>query len=357
MNNNAVNYFLGCSSPEGFVSFFDGLYSFDEGWQPYILKGGAGTGKSTLMKKIAAELENRDYNVERVHCSSDPESLDAVICRELHFCIADGTSPHVIEPIFPGAVENIINLGEYWNKKILSSKSHEIIELCRKNALCHERCARFISAAGKVRNDIQKISEEAILEYKIHSYTDRFSRRRFTKLKGKKGKERKIFLSAVTPGKIAFFGDTVRSLAEEIILIEDKAALASGLLLEEMKNLALKNGYDVYSAFCPLEPSGFPEHIIIPALSLAFIKKHDIFGEMPFTRTIHTERFLESEKLSSHKNRISLDRRIINELIAEAAASLASAKKIHDEIERIYIQAMDFSSYDKLIKEILGDIL
>lgn len=356
MKDNSINYFMGCSSPDGFSSFFSELYDFSGKWHSYILKGGAGTGKSSLMKRLADEIEKRGFTPERIHCSSDPDSLDAVICREIGFCIADGTSPHVIEPVYPGAIETIINLGDNWKSEVLRENAEKIMTLCALNAKCHSRCQRFLSAAGKVRLDTQRLSEDAVSEYKIHAYADRFSRRRFKKKGEKRGAERRIFLSAVTPKGVVFFGDTITAYAGEIILIDDKTIIASDLLLEELKNLALKSGYDVISCFCPLQPSGRPEHIIIPALSLAFIRKH---SEYPFDgalRTIHCERFLDDDIMSKHKNRLSFNRRIQSELVNEAVSSLAEAKKIHDEIEKIYIPAMNFSKFGKIEKRILSEI-
>lgn len=357
MKKYGINYFSGCSSSEGFFSFFSEIYPCNEKWKAYIIKGGAGTGKSTLIKKLACELENRGYEVERIHCSSDPGSLDGALCRELHFFIADGTKPHIIEPLYPGAVENIINLGEYWNSEFLYENSEEIIKKTKLNSMCHERCMRFLSAAGKVKYDTERLCESSVLEYKIHAYADRFSKRRFKKKKTYAGKERKIFLSAVTPEGITYYNDTVKEYAREIILLDDKTSLASGMLIEEVKNLALKNGYDVISSFCPLNPSGFPEHIIIPALSLAFVKNHSSFPSITKTRIIHCDRFLDTEKLSKIKNRLAFNQRIQNELINEAVISLKRAKLIHDEIEKIYISAMDFSYFDEIKNRIISQVI
>lgn len=357
MKKYGINYFSGCSSSEGFFSFFSEMYPYDEKWKVYIIKGGAGTGKSTLIKNLASEIEKRGYEVERIHCSSDAESLDGALCRELRFFIADGTKPHIIEPLYPGAVENIINLGEYWDSGILNEKSEEIIEKTKLNSLCHERCMRFLSAAGKVKYDTERLCEGAVLEYKIHAYADRFSHRRFKKKTAYGGKEIKIFLSAITPDGIVYYDDTVNAYADEIILIDDKTSLASGMLLSEMKSLALKNGYDVISAYCPLSPSGSPEHIIIPELSLAFIRNHSAFSVINKKRIIHSDRFLDLKKLSKIKNRLAFNQRIQNELVNEAVISLKRAKLIHDEIEKIYISAMDFSEYDKIEKRIISQVI
>ena len=55
-------YFLGSSGKNGFFSCFSQLTPKIEGQYTYIIKGGPGTGKSTLMRKIADEMEKNDIN-------------------------------------------------------------------------------------------------------------------------------------------------------------------------------------------------------------------------------------------------------------------------------------------------------
>lgn len=64
----------------------------------YFVKGRAGTGKSTFMKKIANACEGRGFEVELYHCSFDSNSIDMVLVRELDFCIFDSTDPHEFFP-------------------------------------------------------------------------------------------------------------------------------------------------------------------------------------------------------------------------------------------------------------------
>ena len=85
------SYFLGSSGKNGFFSCFSQLTPKIEGQYTYIIKGGPGTGKSTLMRKIADEMEKKDINCERIFCSSDPDSLDGVIFPSLRVSICDGT--------------------------------------------------------------------------------------------------------------------------------------------------------------------------------------------------------------------------------------------------------------------------
>ena len=43
-----------------------------------LLKGGAGTGKSTLMKRVLEHWRQQGREAFAFHCGSDPASLDAV---------------------------------------------------------------------------------------------------------------------------------------------------------------------------------------------------------------------------------------------------------------------------------------
>jgi hypothetical protein len=64
----------------------------------YFIKGRAGTGKSTFMKKIVEACYVYGLDMEVYHCSFDPNSLDMVLVRELDFCIFDSTDPHEFFP-------------------------------------------------------------------------------------------------------------------------------------------------------------------------------------------------------------------------------------------------------------------
>ena len=74
----------------------------------YHLKGRAGTGKSTFMKKVLAACTDYGFDVELFHCSFDPHSIDMVRVPELDFCIFDSTDPHEIVPRLEA--EKIIDL-------------------------------------------------------------------------------------------------------------------------------------------------------------------------------------------------------------------------------------------------------
>lgn len=72
-----------------------------------------GCGKSSFMRRLAAVFENRCPLWEQIPCSSDPDSLDAVIFPEWKVSIADATAPHALEPKYPGLSESILSFGDF----------------------------------------------------------------------------------------------------------------------------------------------------------------------------------------------------------------------------------------------------
>lgn len=76
----------------------------------YHLKGRAGTGKSTFMKKMLAACIENGHDIELFHCSFDPHSVDMVLVSDLDFCIFDSTDPHEFFPRREG--EEVIDLYE-----------------------------------------------------------------------------------------------------------------------------------------------------------------------------------------------------------------------------------------------------
>lgn len=124
---NIKSYFGATNSYSGFVSRFSKIFDPLSLDRLFILKGGPGTGKSTLMKKISEDFN--DYEIERIYCSSDISSLDGIIIKKENkkVAIVDGTAPHVVEPLYIGAVEEIVNLGEAFNVSLLTRARERII--------------------------------------------------------------------------------------------------------------------------------------------------------------------------------------------------------------------------------------
>lgn len=351
-----TDFFLGANTPRGFVSFFDELYNPYKTSGAYIIKGGPGTGKSTFMKKIADKLEKRGVAVERVHCASDPKSLDGIIAPDIDFSMADGTSPHVLEPKFPGAAESIINLGSFWDSSLLKKNRDSIIRLTLENSLCHRRSSSYLSAAGSIDLQTKTLVQKFIRTEKIDSFVTRFSARELKKTSYKEpGRRCRRFLSAITPDGTVLFEETVKKLAFRIIALEDRYSVASSLIVQRIGDIALRKGYDIILCSCPLDPAGC-EHIIIPQNGLALITTKK---EHPFTlsadRIIHCDRFMRDE-INDHRQSLKLNIKLKNLLIKESVDLLRQARSTHDILEAEYRKAMNFDALTEYTENFINKI-
>ena len=94
-----IQYFLGANSPTGFYSLYPELIQPERARAIYILKGGPGCGKSTLMRRVGARMEEEGLDTEYILCSGDPDSLDALLLPQLGVALVDGTAPHAAAPL------------------------------------------------------------------------------------------------------------------------------------------------------------------------------------------------------------------------------------------------------------------
>ena len=92
--------FFGAGTPAGAMDFIDNLTAGVS--KRYLLKGRPGTGKSTLLRKLAAASRDRGLNTEVYYCAFDSNSLDMLLWPELDLCLFDSTAPHLYEPSRPG---------------------------------------------------------------------------------------------------------------------------------------------------------------------------------------------------------------------------------------------------------------
>lgn len=353
-NPKVLNFFLGSSTPQGFVSRFDQLGDPDADWRLYVIKGGPGSGKSTLMRKLASELSPLCKQVEMIHCSSDMDSLDGVIFSDYKISIADGTPPHVIEPKYPGAYENLVPVFDCWDHKALRERRKEIMEATKAVKHCHEYCTRFLTAAGSLLADTYRIALEATDTAKVARYAASFAAREFKRrTQGGTPTESVRFLSAITDKGPHFFSKTAQDLCKRIYLIDDDYGAASRLLLMALRSHAMEAGYSVITCYCPLAPFEKIDHLFIPQLDLGIMTANRFHRlETDGERTIHARRFTDTEKIKQRKKRISFNLKGAAQMIDHASSLLAEAKEKHDLLENLYIGAMDFGKLNALTQKL-----
>ena len=347
------SYFLGGVSSTGFRSrFFDQLDKPD--YYTYILKGGPGTGKSTLMKKIAKRYGD-DCNVDVYYCSSDTSSLDAVVIHDKKIIIADGTAPHVMEAKYPGVSQEIVNLSAFWDKDYLKSNADEIRAVADRNSALHAKARRIVTAISSVNDDIKNTAVNALLIEKLSGYIKRFTKREISKKSSNRaGNIEYKQVSALTAN--GYITQPLRDTGKTYLLKDDFFA-GSDVLLRRITEIATIAGYDTEVSECYLFGENIFESLFIPELDLKIISSNFINGiSSEDAKVISFGRFYDTEKLALRKNRLGFDKKVCGELITETSLTIENALTVHDELEKYYIEALDIESLNAFTKKFIEEI-
>ena len=351
-----VTFFLGANTPSGFYSLYDQLLDPDEARRLYLLKGGAGCGKSSLMKRAAAALEEAGEPVEYIRCSGDPDSLDAVIFPRLHAAIVDATAPHVVEPKLPGVVESYVNLGRFYDHDALAPLRQEIAAATRGYQSHYKRAYRCLTAAAQLAEDNRALLLTPALEEKLAKRARGILSREVKKTGRQPGQAVQRFLGAVSCQGSSCRFETVEALCRRVYELSDSYGLGAGMLTALAAG-AMAAGYDVILCPSPLFPDR-AEHLLIPQLSLAFVTSAPglEYPGRPYRR-VRVDAMADPELLKRFKARLKFSRKIQAALLAEGVDALAQAKAVHDQLEALYNPHVDFQGVYAQADQVTAELL
>ncbi|KGI36810.1 PRK06851 family protein [Clostridium tetani] len=355
---NERHFFPGSNSADGFYSLFKYILPVNKANRIFYIKGGPGTGKSYLMKKIADLFKSEDYTLEYFHCSSDNESLDALNIKELNIALIDGTSPHMQDPSYPGALDEIVDFGVSLDKNELSSHKSEIMKINKNISSTFKRAFSYLNASKSIHGNWSYRNEEHInskalnslkLELKdmiFKNYTD-YSK--FTPF------SRHLFSTAFTPNGVISYIDTLYSNYENVYILKGDPGTGKNAILTSIKNEASTRGMTIEILRNPLIPDKI-EHVILPEISTAILTSNEINNKDFSGLQINTNDLL-SKDIDFYKDSMEQDKENFYFILNEALDILSTCKKLHDDLEEFYINNIDFDIVDNISSGVIQRIL
>lgn len=354
--------FPGGNSCYGFYSFYDHIVPVSVR-QKIILKGGPGVGKSTFMKKIAQDLASNRIDVEYHWCSSDNNSLDAVVGGNRQVCILDGTAPHIVDPRYPGAVDHIINLGEYWDASIITAHRDSIVHMTNRISLCFQRAYNRLAEANLALQEwksyINEASDMGSVYRNVLALGDDFLRH----CPKSNTAPRHLFAAAITPEGIVSKVDSLIEKDFAITAIKGSPGGGCQELLQDVEHSIYLSGIYAEIFHCPFDPKKI-DMIITPEnrsvlldLSATVVDYEKTLPANKFKRFLDFDQFLDQAILEPHAKVIAAARERLASGLQESVAFISTAKKFHDELETCYIPAMDFDAIERLRQSILERLL
>lgn len=353
MSGKVRKLFPGGNTANGSFNYFNYMIPKNVN-RIFCLKGGPGVGKSSFMKKIATEFINKNYDVELHYCPSDPSSLDGVVIKELGVVLLDATAPHIVDPKDPGAIDEIINFGDYWNVEGLEKNRDEIVECGKDISRSFKRAYKYLKASEPIYYDIEEKNTDCMDFGKLNQFTDKFIEDLFKDFNstGEYKKERHLFATAITPVGHVDYTDSILKEAKEIYYLDGEIGTGKTTFLTKVYNKALEKGMDVEVYHYPLIKEKI-ETIYIKDLEIGITVSHLFKKE----KTIDFNKYLDKEKLKIYEEEINYDKEVFDELVNYAILNLKKAKFKHDKIEAYYIPNMRFDEIEDLKNNLIKKIL
>ena len=340
------SYFAAANGFSGFRSYFEDVFNPKDFLRLYVIKGGPGTGKSSMMKKIGKHFSTQGYEIEAIFCSSDPNSLDGIIINSKNgkIGVLDGTAPHETDAKIPGAVDEIINLGNSWNKNLLVENREKIIKLNEEKKRHYKNAYEYLKFAGMffdtsircikeayVKNDAQLIND--IIFDIPHLNSSRKNSKRLFSAFGKNGYSRLDIVHAQGKKQLSIMG----SYGSEYIFMSR--------LVREIES----RGASFIRFISPFSEK-LTEGILLPDTQ-TFIAVNSDFSEKR-----DTSLFLDESILTSNKEKLNYYSKEFEEALSHAKKEFSAASDSHFKLEKIYTSAMNFNEIDDMLEKITVQI-
>ena len=325
-----LTLFLGANTYNGFYSLYGEYLQDAASDRVWILKGGAGCGKSGFMRRVGQRAAEAGYTVHRILCSGDPASLDGVHIPELHTLLFDGTAPHVLEPPVVGDRGFYLDLSRFYLPGVPELLERE--EVYREH---YRRAYRWMAAAGSVDSSLT-LPAPAVTE--IRRKARALMSRELKKKCREPGSVQRIFTDAYTGEGLISLPDSRRALAPRLIALQGICG-AAYCFLNAAAEAAASRGWDTVLCPDPLKPERIA-HVLIPQQGLGLTTGS---GD----RTIHLDRLVYSAAGKEEAARIRETDAMRLALLGKARKELQLAKHHHDRLEEAVNPFVDFEGvYD-----------
>lgn len=265
---------------------------------------------------------------------------------------ADGTLSHVVEPKYPAAVDRYVDLGRFYDLTGAKTRAAEVRAHTKAGKAAYARACRSLRAARQLEMDSAASAARALDYGRLERRIEGIIRRELREKGGQEGKVTRRFLGGLTCEGAVWRFDSVTTLCSKVYELSDRWE-RSGWALARICGAASERGWDVIACVAPEEP-GRIEHLLIPALGLAFVTSRPgmVYQQKPYRR-IRVDQMGEPED----RARLKFQARMTDILRQEGVEALKATKACHDALEEALHPYVDFDGVQALAAIEAGRLL
>jgi hypothetical protein len=273
-------------------------------------------------------------------CSSDPASLDGILLTRdglPSLGLLDGTPPHAREPYLPGAREELVNLGAFWDSSILTAVRDTVAALGRDKAAAYANAYACLRAAGEMDTLTESLTEPWVDTARLNALAARL-------LKGQPSEGFEA-IPALRRAISMAGKHTLRSYesAATSLLLPAEGYGMGYRLTRAMLSLSELRGHRVFVSYDPLNPTR-ADGLLYPDTGLCVLVGDAQPTEGIPSRALSLRRYMDTEAMRRLRGELRHAEKLKETLIQTALRYLKAASDAHFELERVYADAMDFSA-------------
>jgi hypothetical protein len=246
-----------------------------------------------------------------------------------------------VDPSYPGAVDEIINLGDYWDGRHLRKNRQSIMEISDAITAVYQEAYDKLADIGVL---YEKMSADLNQE-KLQQLEEKLFEVIFT---GRQPQSKHCFATALTNKGIINNCDELSKKYHKRYILKGQIGSGHHLLLEKIAHAAQKKGYDLEVFHHTLAPQNI-QMLLLPDLNVAVISDEGLSEQ----KWQENDQIIKTDALANRKT----DQAIINNDIQNVAKKINQAKEKHDKLEYYYRKAMDFEQVEEVGNSLLNRIL
>ena len=338
-DSRATNsYFAAANGYTGFRSLFGEIFDSEKFDRLFVIKGGPGTGKSSILRRLIALASERGYESDAIYCSSDVNSLDGVILRNGRRSIAalDGTAPHEVDARYPGAKDEIVNLGDGFDIARLGEKCDKIIELTKSKKAAYEAAYSYLSLAGK----IDSVTKGVLTKYTNYNEAERIAEELADRVQRIENNPiKRVYMSAFGRDGYVRISEAATDNTRCYTIYGSRHAVCVQMSAI-YRALSLKGAVKVI-ALSPFDDG------VIEAIET---------DECVYRISSENGNLCSDSLISHYTAATKALEAMYNDTLALAREAFSEASRAHFELEAIYSQSVDFSNNERILSGIIGRI-
>lgn len=264
----------------------------------------------------------------------------------------------MVDPKNPGAVDEIIHLGDYWNEEGIRRNREGVMRDNREVGRLFARAYRYIKAAASIYEDTAVINGWAMDNAKANRVSAEVLAEVFGRMGtgAKEGRQRRLFASAITPDGLRNYLPTVLTTGR-VYAVKGQQGTGTEKLMEKVKAEALEKGCYVEGYYCALNPSRL-EHLVIPELDIAFTTVNEYHNAgVDACAEVNLDEYLDQSVLEVYSDVLEYNKAEFEALLNRAIFTIGKAKAVHDRMETYYIPNMDFEAVQRCWESTMERIL